>query len=336
MLVFCRRDLDPPARAAIERAATTAGFVVQRVGPDLLALFGEGDPSLIDGLSGVERIAEGHGEPILAARGAGVAASMVTVGPVRIGSGFTVIAGPCAVEDRVRLLEIAHAASEAGADILRGGAFKPRTSPYSFRGLGRPGLALLAEAREATGLPIVTEVLDTRDVDAVAEVADLLQIGSRNMMNYALLVEAGRAGKPVLLKRGMAATLKELLLAAEYLLLSGAAGVVLCERGIRTFNDELRNTLDLAAVPVLAQATHLPVMVDPSHATGRREFVPAMARAAAAAGAAGVMLEIHGAPEDALSDGRQAVDPDTLAGLVRQLREIARIAGTFEDEEEKR
>ena len=290
-------------------------------------------------LPGVDRIEALPGGPVLAREPerAVVRVGDTTIdgretGGCQIGGGeFAVIAGPCAVEDRARLLDLAHAAKDAGCNLLRGGAYKPRTSPYSFRGLRARGLDYLKQASEATGLPIVTEILDTRDVKAIAEVADMIQIGTRNMMNYALLVEVGRAGRPVLLKRGMAATLQELVSAAEYLLLEGAPGVVLCERGIRTLEPSTRNTLDLAAVPVLKGEASLPVIVDPSHATGRRDLVAAMGRAAAGAGADGVMLEVHDAPDCALCDGPQALHPGSLASLVDDMRRISAIAAEAED-----
>jgi 3-deoxy-7-phosphoheptulonate synthase len=257
---------------------------------------------------------------------------VVRVGNVEVGAArFTVVAGPCAVEDRERLIDLAHAAKDAGCDLLRGGAYKPRTSPYSFRGLRETGLAWLRAASDATGLPVVTEILDARDLEHFADTADMIQIGTRNMMNYELLVAVGRAGKPVLLKRGMGATLAELVDAAEYLLLEGAPGVVLCERGIRTFEPSTRNTLDLAAIPVLRGETTLPVIVDPSHATGRRDLVAALCRAAAGAGAAGVMLEIHDDPDCALCDGPQAIHPRNLSALVDNMRRISALAAEAEE-----
>jgi 3-deoxy-7-phosphoheptulonate synthase len=251
----------------------------------------------------------------------------VRLGEARIGDGsFAVIAGPCAVENREMLLASARAVKEAGGDGLRGGAYKPRTSPYSFRGLGEEGLKLLAEAKEATGLPIVTEVLDPRDLPAVLRVADVLQVGSRNMTNAALLREVGGSGAPILLKRGMASTVKEFLLAAEAVLGAGAEEVVLCERGIRSFDPGFRNLLDLTAVAALRQRTHLPVVADPSHGTGRADLVPPLAMAAAAAGADGLLVEVHPAPETARSDGPQALRPDELGRLVDRCRRIANLA----------
>lgn len=238
------------------------------------------------------------------------------------GSELVVIAGPCAVESRESLLEVAQAVKASGATMLRGGAFKPRSSPYSFRGLGEAGLTFLAEARELTGLPVITEVLTPEEVPLVAKYADVLQIGARNMQNFALLEAVGDTDKPVLLKRGMMATVKELLLSAEYILARGNFQVILCERGIRTFEKETRNTLDISAVPLLKQYSHLPVIVDPSHAVGRRELVPAAALAAVAAGADGLMIEVHQNPDIALSDGRQSLTPDVFGNLMRFIREV--------------
>jgi len=249
-------------------------------------------------------------------------------GAVRIGEGYcTVIAGPCAVEGREEYLQVAQSLQEMGVHILRGGAFKPRTSPYSFAGLGKEGLEILAEAREITGLPVVTEVLDTRDIDLVYRYADILQVGSRNMQNFSLLQEVGRADKPVVLKRGFAATIEEWLLAAEYILASGNQQVILCERGIRTFETYTRNTVDLGAVPLLKELSHLPVIVDPSHATGYWRMVRPVAKAAVAAGADGLMVEVHQRPECALSDGPQSLTPENFAHLWDEVRKIAELEG---------
>jgi 3-deoxy-7-phosphoheptulonate synthase len=239
------------------------------------------------------------------------------------GPGIVAMAGPCSVESESQILEAAHAVRAAGAAILRGGAFKPRSSPYSFQGLGVPGLRLLAKAREETGLLIVTEAMDAESVELVAEYADILQIGARNMQNFSLLKRAGRAGKPVLLKRGMAATITELLLSAEYLLVEGNHDVILCERGVRGFDSTTRNVFDVAAIPVVHQLSHLPIIADPSHATGQRDKVIPMARAAVAAGADGILVEVHPAPERALSDGAQSLYPDQFTDLMRQIRVIA-------------
>jgi 3-deoxy-7-phosphoheptulonate synthase len=240
------------------------------------------------------------------------------------GSEIAVMAGPCAVESRGQILETAHLLQEMGATILRGGAFKPRSSPYSFQGLGVEGLRYLAEAREATGMAVVTEALDAEGVKAVAEYADIVQIGARNMQNYALLRSAGQCGKPVLLKRGLSATIKELLLSAEYLLAEGNGEVILCERGVRSFDTHTRNLLDLTAIPVVKSLSHLPIIADPSHGTGIRAKVTPMARAAVAAGADGLMIEVHPRPEEALSDGAQSLYPEQFADLMGQIRVIAR------------
>jgi 3-deoxy-7-phosphoheptulonate synthase len=243
------------------------------------------------------------------------------------GDHFATIAGPCTVESREVLLDTARAVRDAGGQFLRGGAYKPRTSPYSFQGLGEAGLRLLAEAKAETGLPIVTELLDVRDLEPVLEVADVVQLGARNMQNYTLLTEVGRSGKPVLLKRGLSATLEELLMAAEYILKEGNEQVMLCERGIRTYEPSYRFTLDLMAVPVLRELTHLPIVIDPSHAAGKRSLVEPLSLAAAAAGADGIIVEIHPSPEEAVCDGPQALYADEFAGYLRKLEAAAELAG---------
>lgn len=250
------------------------------------------------------------------------ARTVVEVRGVRIGGGeCVVIAGPCSVESREQILETARAVKAAGAHMLRGGAYKPRTSPYDFQGLGVEALALLKEAREETGLPIVTEVMGTDEVDLVAEYADVMQVGARNMQNFPLLRRLASVPRPILLKRGPSATVKEWLLAAEYLLAGGNPNVILCERGIKTFESELRNTLDLAGAALAKELSHLPVIVDPSHATGRRSLVPAASLAAIAIGADGLIIEVHPCPERALSDGPQSLDLSSFAGLMNRLRE---------------
>ncbi len=254
--------------------------------------------------------------------------SIVNVDGVLVGGRQVVVmAGPCAVESREGLLQIAQYVKTGGGHILRGGAYKPRTSPYTFQGLGEEGLAYLAEAKQATGLPIATELMDSRDADAVYQYADLIQIGARNMQNFKLLTEVGSRRKPVLLKRGSSSTVKELLLAAEYILSEGNYDVILCERGIRTFEDATRNTLDLSAVPLIKRLSHLPVVVDPSHGTGKWHLVSPMALAAVAAGADGVMVEIHPHPEEALSDGPQALLPSTFETLMNDLNRVAQAVG---------
>ncbi len=254
--------------------------------------------------------------------------TVLEIGGRRIGGPhFMTIAGPCTVESREQLLESAHVVRDAGAQLLRGGAYKPRTSPYSFQGLADAGLRLLQEAKEETGLPVVTEVMDVRDLEAVLEVADVIQLGARNMQNFTLLTELGRSGRPVLLKRGLSATLEELLMAAEYVLKEGNDQVLLCERGIRTFETAYRFTLDLMAIPVLKELSHLPVIVDPSHAAGRRDLVPPISLAAAAAGADGIIVELHPEPDAAICDGPQALPIDGFPDYLRQLEQAAALAG---------
>jgi 3-deoxy-7-phosphoheptulonate synthase len=243
------------------------------------------------------------------------------------GGNFALMAGPCTVESREQLLETARVVSDGGASFLRGGAYKPRTSPYAFQGLGQEGLRLLAEAKRETGLPVVTELMDMRDIDDVLEVADVVQIGARNMQNYPLLTEIGRSGRPALLKRGLSATLDELLMAAEYILKEGNPNVMLCERGIRTFETAYRFTLDLMAVPVLKELTHLPVIVDPSHAAGRRDLVTPLSLAAAAVGADGIIVEVHPRPEAAICDGPQALRAEDFAAYAAAVEQAAELAG---------
>ena len=254
--------------------------------------------------------------------------TVVEVDGRRIGGDhFSLIAGPCTVESRDQVMATARTVLEAGGSLFRGGAYKPRTSPYAFQGLGQEGLRLLAEARAQTGLPIVTECMDARDLEPVLEVADVLQVGARNMQNYPLLAEIGRSGRPVLLKRGLSSTLEELLMAAEYVLKEGNPNVLLCERGIRTFETAYRFTLDLMAVPVLKEMTHLPVVVDPSHAAGRRDLVLPLARAAAAVGADGIIVEVHPEPEAAICDGPQQLYADGFAAFAEQIERAAALAG---------
>ena len=258
-----------------------------------------------------------HGQP-----------SILEIGGRKLGGPhFALIAGPCTVESRDQTLVTARIVRDAGATMFRGGAYKPRTSPYAFQGLGQEGLRLLAEAKAQTGLPIVTEVMDARDLEPVLEVADVVQIGARNMQNYALLSEVGRSGCPTLLKRGFSNTLEELLMAAEYILKEGNEAVMLCERGIRTFETAYRFTLDLMAVPVLQQMTHLPVIVDPSHAAGRRDLVMPMSLAAAAAGADGIIVEVHPRPDEAICDAAQQLPADEFAEFVQRVAAAAAVAG---------
>jgi len=250
--------------------------------------------------------------------------TVVKVGPAEIGGeDFAVIAGPCAVESEEQVIDAAKAAKEQGASILRGGAFKPRTSPYSFQGLGEEGLKLLARASEITGLPVVSEVVDVRYVVVVANHVDMLQIGARNMQNFLLLREVGMQQKPVLLKRGMSSTVEELLMAAEYIVRGGNTNVILCERGIRTFETATRNTLDLSSVPLVKSLSHLPIIVDPCHATGKRELIPALAKGALAVGADGAMIEIHPDPQAALCDGPQSLDFEQFRAMMEELKAVA-------------
>jgi 3-deoxy-7-phosphoheptulonate synthase len=256
------------------------------------------------------------------------ARSVLDIAGARIGGPhFALIAGPCTVESRSQTLDTARIVAEAGATLFRGGAYKPRTSPYAFQGLGQEGLRMLADARAETGLPIVTEVMDARDLDAVLEVADVVQVGARNMQNYSLLSEIGRSGCPALVKRGLSSTLEELVLAAEYILKEGNEAVILCERGIRTFETAYRFTLDLMAIPVLRTMTHLPVIVDPSHAAGRRDLVLPMSMAAAAAGADGIIVEVHPDPDAAICDGPQQLIADQFPAYAAQVASAAALAG---------
>jgi len=282
----------------------------------------------LDNLPGVDHLIQ-IGKPYkMVARALHPEPTFVKVGPAVVGRGmFAVIAGPCAVETEDQAMRAAQAAKEAGATILRGGAFKPRSSPYSFQGLGERGLEILANCRSETGLPVVTEVVEPRDVDLVASWADALQVGTRNMQNFALLKEVGAAHKPVMLKRGLSATVEEWLMAAEYIAQRGNSEIILCERGIRTFEPSTRNTLDLAGMAVAQLESHLPVIVDPSHATGHKDLVAPMARAAIAAGADGVMIDVHHDPGAALCDGPQALKPDELLALCKELGALAQALG---------
>ncbi len=297
----------------------------------VIGIIGNGrrlDREQIEGMAGVERTVlvvrpfkrasrDFHpGDTVLKLDG-------VTIG----GQQLVLMAGPCAVESREQLLETAHAVKEAGAHVLRGGAYKPRTSPYSFQGMGEQGLRILAEARQETGLLVVTEVMDPHLVPLVSAYADILQIGARNMQNYALLHAVGEAQRPVLLKRGMMSTIEEMLMAAEYILSHGNHRIILCERGIRTFETYTRNTMDINAVPLLKQLSHLPVVADPSHATGNWELVEPISRAAVAAGADGLIIEVHPRPEEAVSDGAQSLKPPRFATLVQGLRPVAEAVG---------
>ncbi|ERM92116.1 3-deoxy-7-phosphoheptulonate synthase [Caldanaerobacter subterraneus] len=308
------------------------GYHISR-GEEKIVIGVIGDKRKLDGkaiemMEGVEKVIPIVDPYKLASRIFKPEPTIVKVGDIEIGGkNIVIMAGPCAVESREQLFESAMAVKRAGAHFLRGGAYKPRTSPYSFQGLEEEGLKMLSEARELTGLKIVTEVMDVHSVEKVAEYADVLQIGARNMQNFPLLKAVGRINKPVLLKRGLAATLEEWLSAAEYILNEGNKDVILCERGIRTFETYTRNTLDLSAVPSIKKLSHLPIIVDPSHGTGRWHLVPSMAKAAVAAGADGLIIEVHPDPKNALSDGPQSLTPDNFESLVKELKIIAEAVG---------
>jgi len=307
------------ARVSRGRDATVIGAIGER---DLLASLP------LEAYPGVEQVLPIVKPYKLVSRELAADPTVIEVLGRRIGdSSFGLIAGPCTVEYREQTLETARVVAAAGVTMLRGGAYKPRTSPYTFQGLGAAGLEILAEARAETGLPLVTELLDPRDVDAVVETADVIQIGARNMQNFILLAEAGRSAKPVLLKRGPSASIEELLMAAEYVMKEGNERVILCERGIKTFETTMRYTLDLGAVPVLKQETHLPVIVDPSHAAGRRDLVLPLARAAVAAGADGIIVEVHPRPEEALCDGPQQIPAEDFEEFAREIVSIVTLMG---------
>lgn len=334
MIVIMRNDATQENIERVKERLGSFGFSVHEsrgVERSVLGAIGEITPDRlqqIEAMDGVDRCVKIVQPYKLASRQFHPDPTVVTVDNVRIGGdGLTVIAGPCAVESEEQIVSVARSVKDAGATLLRGGAFKPRTSPYSFQGLQEEGLKLLAVARAETGLPVVTEVMDTAHVELVAEYADMLQIGARNMQNFALLKEVGRAGKPVLLKRGMAATIEEWLMAAEYVISAGNPNVVLCERGIRTFETATRNTLDLNAVPVVKELSHLPVIVDPSHGTGKWQYVTPMARAAVAAGADGLMVEVHPDPERAASDGQQSLRPEKFRQMMHEVSVVAEALG---------
>ncbi len=322
--------------AAVEERLKKSGFDVHRsegVSRTVLGVIGEDTkaklPSMaLEAMAGVDKVVPILQPFKLAGREFKPDDTVIKIGDLRLGGpDIHIIAGPCAVENREQMLETACIVKNAGATMLRGGAFKPRTSPYSFQGLEEKGLEILAEARAKTGLPVVTEVIDVNTVPLVAEYADVLQVGARNMQNFRLLRELGRIRKPVMLKRGPSATIEEWILAAEYIMSGGNYDVIFCERGIRTFEVHTRNTLDLSAVPILKHLTHLPVIVDPSHGTGRWRLVPAMARGGLAVGADGLMIEVHPDPSEALSDGPQSLTPENFSGLMDELAGIATVLG---------
>jgi 3-deoxy-7-phosphoheptulonate synthase len=307
------------ARVSAGRDGTVIGAIGER---ELLAALP------LEGFPGVEQVLPILKPYKLVSRELVADPTVIEVRGRRVGGGwFGFVAGPCTVEYREQTLETARVVAAAGASMLRGGVFKPRTSPYAFQGLGEEGLAILAEARDETGLPLVTELMDPRHVDAVVGVADVIQIGARNMQNFSLLSEVGSVGKPVLLKRGPSASVEELLMAAEYVVKEGNEQVILCERGIRTFERSTRYTLDIGAVPVLKQETHLPVIVDPSHAAGRRELVAPLARAAVAAGADGIIVEVHPRPEEALCDGPQQLPAAEFGAFAEEIRSLVALMG---------
>ena len=324
---------------ATEQEATNVRDLIQSVGLTphdnygtqrvVIAVLGDVAPlrdhlmSKLNVMPGIESVTPISRPFKLASRESHPDDTVIELAGTRIGNGtLTIMAGPCAIEDRDMMIETAIAVARAGATILRGGAFKPRTSPYAFQGLGIEGLRYLADASKETGLPTITEVMEPSQVEVVAKHSDILQVGTRNMQNYSLLTAVGKAGKPVMLKRGYGATIEEWLMAAEYIVSSGQPNVILCERGIRTFETYTRNTLDLTAVPLLHHLTHLPVIVDPSHATGKRSLVRPMAMAAVAAGADGIMVEVHPRPDEAKSDGEQSLTFDQFGDMASALRKI--------------
>jgi 3-deoxy-7-phosphoheptulonate synthase len=335
MMIVMKQDAtEDEFRAVVERIESIGARARRSPGVEVTTIAAIGDREHIarlqlDGAPGVDRVVPILKPYKLASREVCHGeCSVLEIGGRKIGGDhFALIAGPCTVESRDQLLSTAHSVNAGGATMLRGGAYKPRTSPYAFQGLGAEGLRLLAEAKARTGLPIVTELMDARDLEPVLEVADVVQIGARNMQNYALLSEVGRSGCPVLIKRGLSSTLEELLMSAEYVLKEGNVNVMLCERGIRTFETAYRFTLDLTAVPMLKQLTHLPVIVDPSHAPGRRDLVEPLSLAAAAAGADGIIVEVHPAPEDALCDGPQQLRSEDFARYAQKVEAVAAIAG---------
>jgi 3-deoxy-7-phosphoheptulonate synthase len=335
MMVVMKQDAtDEQIRAVVGRIESIGARARPAKGEELTTIGAIGDREHIarlqlEGAPGVDRVV-----PILKPYKLASAQirhgerSVLEIGGRKVGGEhFALIAGPCTVESRDQLLSAAHSVDGGGATMLRGGAYKPRTSPYAFQGLGEEGLCLLAEAKEQTGLPVVTELMDARDLEPVLDVADVVQIGARNMQNYALLTEVGRSGCPALIKRGLSSTLEELLMAAEYVLKEGNENVMLCERGIRTFETAYRFTLDLTAVPVLQELSHLPVIVDPSHAPGRRTLVEPLSLAAAAAGADGIIVEVHPDPEQAICDGPQQLRTEDFAAYAQKVDAAATIAG---------
>ena len=332
MLIVMEKGATQKEIDAVVAAIESKGYVARpipggdRVSIGVLHNKGAVEASLFLGHAGVKDVVPVTRPYKLVSREVQQEDTLVKVGNITIGNGhFTLIAGPCAIESEIQAMTIARHVKKSGAEIFRGGAFKPRTSPYSFQGLGKEGLKILAKVREETGMPVVTEVMDESTFDIVEEYADIIQIGTRNMQNFSLLKRAGRAGKPVFLKRGLAATIDEWLMAAEYIMEGGNTDVILCERGVRTFVHHSRNTLDLSAVPVVRKESHLPIIIDPSHAAGRRDQVIPLSRAAAAVGAQGLMVEVHHDPDAAMSDGAQSLYPEQFDQLCQQVQSISRV-----------
>lgn len=334
MMIIMKEGATPSEVEEVVQRLHSVGAVAHvHRGDPVVTIVIEGDREAVAGLPleaypGVDRVVALLRPYKLVSREFRNKDTVVSLRGNKIGGGhFGLIAGPCSVETREQTLATARFVKDAGATALRGGAFKPRTSPYSFRGLGEKGLALLAEVKSVFGLAIITEVMSPEQVPMVAGVADILQVGTRNMQNYALLDAVGRSERPVMLKRGMMSTIEELLMSAEYIMSNGNEQVMLCERGIRTFETSTRNTLDISAVPVLKELTHLPVFMDPSHASGKARYVNALSRASVAAGADGLLIEMHPHPEVALSDGAQSIAPDTYSQLVKDVRQVAEAVG---------
>lgn len=335
MIIVIKKDTAQEMIDHVVERIKTAGLAVHiSKGKERTIIGAIGDESLLvsmalEAMPGVESVMPIMKPYKLVSREFRKEATVIDLGGgVKIGdTELQVIAGPCSVESRESLVECARQVKTAGAKILRGGAFKPRTSPYDFQGLGSEGLKLLAEAKKETGLPVISELMDPRDTELMCEYVDIIQIGARNMQNFRLLMEVGKAGKPVLLKRGLSATLKEFLMSAEYIASQGNSQIILCERGIRTFETATRNTLDLSAVPVLKEETHLPIFIDPSHSAGRWNLVAPLAKAAIAVGADGLMIEVHIDPENALCDGAQSLKPSKFTTLMNELRKVAQAVG---------
>jgi len=335
MIIVMQQNMDKSLLAAVEARIRELGYVPHVIHGERREVIGAvGDErgkmvlQSIESMPGVDKVVPILNPYKLASIEVSPEPSRVEIAPGLFvgGEEMIVMAGPCAVENEEQIVETALAVKAAGAKVLRGGAYKPRTSPYSFQGMEEDGLKLLALAREATGLPIITEVVNPRDVELVARYADVLQVGARNMQNFALLKMLGRLDKPILLKRGMSATIQEFLMSAEYILAEGNRRVMLCERGIRTFETATRNTLDISAIPVLKEHTHLPVIIDPSHATGHVSLVPSMCYASVAAGCDGLIVEVHPNPEKAASDGPQSLRPAAFAAMMKKLKQYAAVA----------